>query len=353
MQAFQLEVEQAVEHSVLHVFIGVDRSSSMRNHAQMVPKVVDGLVAHLVEQSKINNQEVRLSVLLFNSTWKYWVWDMDVLRVPSMVGRYAVDGGTALMDATMAILLDMEKIPQLGGRHDFLGYVLTDGLHENRIVVTPAALRAKIEGLPENVSFGALVPGDFRAKAAAKSYGFPSTAIADWDTTASDGFEKAVETLTTSATNVMRMTSTGQARGTKQLYAPSVGKINDAAVEALGMTPVKGSKYDLLTITTSEAEKKRIIDYFAENALPWRLGHNFYELVRDEYISPDKELALVKTGGGTQIVYIDEKIRGLLGLPDDKKVLVAPGLVPGWGIFVQSKNATRHMRPGRLLIRKK
>ena len=65
-----------------------------------------------------------------------------------------------------------------------------------------------------------------------------------------------------------------------------------------------------------------------------------------------KELALVKTGKGAQVVYIDEKIRGLLNLPDNKKVLVAPGLVPGWGIFVQSKNAGRFMRPGRLLIRK-
>jgi hypothetical protein len=352
MQGF----EQEVEHSVLHVFMAVDCSGSMRNHAHMVPKVVDGLVAHLVEQSKLNNQEVRLSVLLFNEAWRYWVYDMDVLRVPSMVGRYVAGGYTALMDATMAILLDMERIPQLGGRHDFLGYVLTDGLHENPenpIIVTPAQLRAKIEGLPENVSFGALVPGDFRAKAAAKSYGFPSTAIADWDVTATDGFEKAVETITTSATRVMKMTSTGQARGTKELYKPTVGKINDAAVEALGMTPVKGSKYDLLTLAPEHVkDKHRIIDFFAENRLPWRLGHNFYELVRDEYISPDKELALVKTGKGAQVVYIDEKIRGLLGLPDDKRVLVAPGLVPGWGIFVQSKNAGRFMRPGRLLIRK-
>lgn len=345
-------IEQKPEHSVLHVGLAVDRSGSMRNHAHVVPKVVDGLVAHLVEQSKLNDQEVRISILLFNGTWEYWVWEMDVLRVKSMVGHYHANGSTALMDATMALITDMERVPQLGGRHDFLYYFVTDGLHESPIVVTPAQLRAKIEGLPENVTAGALVPGDFRAKAAAKSYGFPSSCIADWDVTSSDGFEQAMETVTASATNVMRMTSTGQARGTKHLFAPDPHKINDAAVAALGMTPLKGSKYDLLPISIEEKEKKRMIDFFAENALPWRLGHNFYELKRDEYISPDKELALVKTGQGAQVVYIDEKIRGLLGLPDDKRVLVAAGLVPGWGIFVQSKNAGRYMRPGRLLIRK-
>lgn len=347
-----MTIEQKIEHSVLHVGMTVDRSGSMRYHAHMVPKVVDGLVAHLVEQSKINDQEVRISILLFNGAWEYWVWDMDVLRVKSMAGHYSPNGGTALMDATMALITDMEKVPQLGGRHDFLLYFVTDGLHEAPIIVTPAELRAKIEGLPENVTAGALVPGDFRAKAAAKSYGFPSSCIADWDVTRSDGFEQAMEQVTSSATKVMRMTSTGAARGTKHMFAPDPGKINDAAVEALGMTPVRPNKYDLLAIANKEEEKLRMIDYFATNQLPWRLGHNFYELVRDEYISPDKELALVKTGKGAQIVYIDEKIRGLLSLPDNKKVLVAPGLVPGWGIFVQSKNAGRYMRPGRLLIRK-
>lgn len=347
MQGF----EQEVEHSVLHVGMGVDCSGSMAQHQSMVPKVMDGLVAHLVAQSKANNQEVRLSVLLFNHEWRYWVWDMAVQIVPSMMGKYRADGGTALMDATMALLEDMEKVPQLGGRHDFLHYFLTDGHDESSLLVRPDQLRAKIQGLPDNVTAGALVP-NFTAINTAKGYGFPPGNIATWDASSSDGFERAMETITTSATKVMRMTSTGQARGTKQLYAPSITKINDGAVEALGMTPVKGSKYDLLTITTPESAKQRMIDYFAENALPWRLSHNFYELVRDEYISPDKELALVKTGKGAQIVYIDEKIRGLLNLPDDRRVLVAPGLVPGWGIFVQSKNAGRYMRPGRLLIRK-
>jgi hypothetical protein len=339
-----------VEHSVLHVGMAIDCSGSMHSHVATVPKLVDGLVAHLVQQSKINNQEVRLSVLLFNATWRYWVWDMDVLRVPSMVGRYGANGGTALIDATMALLEDMEKVPQLGGRHDFLFYFLTDGHHEAPIRVTPAQLRAKIEGLPENVTAGALVP-DFRARAAAKSYGFPSTAIADWDATSTDGFEKAMETVTTSATKVLRMTSTGAARGTKHLYAPDPTKINDDAVSKLGMTPVKPTAYHWIHVG-NVAEKTRMIDYFAAQGLPWKLGRNFYQLQKDELIAADKELALVKTSNSSQVVYIGPEIRALLGLPDDKKVRVAPGLVPGWQVYVQSKSADRHVQSGGLLIRK-
>lgn len=339
-----------IEHSVLHVGLGVDCSGSMRKHVATIPKVIDGLTAHLAHQSKVNNQEVRLSVLLFNHKWRYWVWEMDVLRVPSMVGRYAADGGTALMDATMALLQNMETVPQLGGRHDFLHYILTDGYDEDSHLVTHTVLRTKLQALPSNVTAGALVP-DFSAVATAKNCGFPAGNVATWDASASDGFERAMEKITTSATKVMRMTSTGTARGTKHLFAPDPSKINDAAVEALGMTPVKPTTYDLIPIG-NVPEKTRMIDYFAANGLPWRLGQNFYQLQKDELIAADKELALVKTSNSSQVVYIGPEIRTLLNLPDDKKVRVAPGLVPGWKVYVQSKSADRHVQSGGLLIRK-
>jgi hypothetical protein len=278
---------------------------------------------------------------------------MDVLRVPSMAGHYRADGGTALMDATMAILLDMEKIPQLGGRHDFLGYVLTDGNHEGYIRVTAAQLRAKIEGLPVNVTAGALVP-DFTAIATAKSYGFPSGNITTWNANTSDGFERAMEKVTTSATKVMRMTSTGTARSTKFLYSPDPTKINEDTVAALGIAPLDPTKYHWTHVPPMEGGIW-IMHYVRDTlGVPYRLGNVFYQLQKDELIGPDKELALIKTVKGAQVVYVGPEIRQLLGLPNDKKVRVAPGAVPGWGVYVQSKSTNRHMPTlgGALLVLK-
>lgn len=330
------------------VVILLDRSGSMADHTEAVEKVVDGLVQHLREQT---GYQTRLSLYVFDDVVDRIIADTDVMRVPSIKGKFVPRGMTALQDATLHVIHEVAALKNLGPEEQVVIYVISDGLENRSRKVTPAQLATAIKGLPAHWTIGALVPS-FQGAVAAKKCGFPPGNVDTWNAGSAKGMEEVKEKITTSHTALRTMTKTTGKLGTKHLFAPDVTKINDDAVNALGMTPVKGSKYDLLTITTKEEEKKRIIDYFAENSLPWRLGHNFYELVRDERISPDKELALVKTGNGAQIVYIDEKIRGLLNLPDDQKVLVAPGLVPGWGIFVQSKNAGRFMRPGRLLIRK-
>lgn len=348
-----LQRQPKVDHLVNHVVIVLDGSGSMSDHKEQLIKVVDELIAHLARRSQESKQETRVTIYMFDDVVNLLIWDMDVLRAPSIRGLYEINGMTALIDATMRAISDLKLVPQFGGDHAIVMYVVTDGRQNAGALRDGRILEAEINGLGEEWTVAALVP-DVLCAQEARQFGFPKGNVALWDTSSEQGAEEVASAVTKSFDTFTTMRASGgvNSRSTKQLFAPDPHKINDAAVAALGMTPVKGSKYDLLPISIEEKEKKRMIDFFAENALPWRLGHNFYELKRDEYISPDKELALVKTGQGAQIVYIDEKIRGLLGLPDDKKVLVAPGLVPGWGIFVQSKNAGRYMRPGRLLIRK-
>lgn len=343
-----------IDHLVNHVAFVFDRSLSMRNHADAVIQLGDQLTAHMARPQP-GEQETHVTFYSFGTDIDLMFWEMDALRAQrhSLKGLYQIRGDTALIDATMRAISDLKLIPQLGGDHAFLIYIVTDGQENVSRAHTTADLARTLGELPDNWTVAALVPNVLGVRDA-KSFGFPQGNIAIWDTLSATGVEEAGAAIVESFDNFTAMRSTGgtHSRSTKQLFAPTVTKINHAAIAALGMTPVSPAKYDLLTTTHKEEEKLRIIDFFAANRLPWSLGNNFYELVRDEYISPDKELALVETGKGAQIVYIDRKIRGLLELPDDKKVLVAPGLVPGFGIFVQSKNAGRYMRPGRLLIRK-
>lgn len=349
-----------IDHLVNHVAFVFDRSVSMRNHADAVTQLGDQLTAHMARPQP-GEQETHVTFYSFGTDIDLMFWEMDALRAQrhSLKGLYQIRGDTALIDATMRAISDLKLIPQFGGDHAFLIYIVTDGQENVSRAHTTADLARTLGGLPDNWTVAALVPNVLGVRDA-KSFGFPQGNIAIWDTLSATGVEEAGATIVESFDNftAMRFTGAADSRGTKQLFAPkqqfapTTAKINHAAIAALGMIPVKPSRYDLLTVAHKEEEKLRIIDFFAANRLPWSLGNNFYELVRDEYISPDKELALVETGKGAQIVYIDRKIRGLLELPDDKKVLVAPGLVPGFGIFVQSKNAGRFMRPGRLLIRK-
>lgn len=321
----------------------------MLQHAPTVVTVVDNLVKHLAEQSKHSGHETRFTLIIFDDVTEIVIWDMDVLRVPSIAGRYQTRGQTALMDATMETIGHLESIPQLGGDHAMLVFVITDGYENASRKTRSLDLAAKIKGLPENWTMGALVP-DFMGVNAAKNAGFPAGNVTMWNTTSQFGMEEVAEKVTQAHTAFVASRQSGT-RGTKFLFSPDPSKINEAAVDALGMTPVSPARYDLIHIGKVEP-KTRMIEFIANNGLPWGLGKIFYELQKDELISPDKELALVKTAKSSSVVFIDRKIRTLLGLPDDKKVRVAPGTVPGWKVFVQSKSADRHVQEGDLLIRK-
>lgn len=340
---------QKIEHYVDHVAVVLDRSGSMNQHTHTVVKVVDGLVKHLAEQSKISGHETRFTLVTFDDVVERIIWDMDVLRVPSIAGRYEPRGRTALMDATMQAVTDLEAVPQYGGDHAFLLFVVSDG-HENASMkVTAKALSAKITGLPDNWTMGAMVP-DFLGVNAAKNCGFPAGNVTIWTTTSQYGMEEVAKKVTDAHTAFVAQRQSGK-RGTKHLFAPDPTKINDDAVAALGMTPLHPSRYDLHHVAKVEP-KTEMMDYIQAQQLPWGIGKVFYQLQKDELIAPDKELALVKTGGGAQVVYMGREIRQLLSLPDDKKVRVAPGAVRGWYVYVQSKAANRHVQPGGLLIRK-
>src|SRR5574341_1155765 len=100
---------QKIEHYVDHVAVVLDRSGSMNQHTHTVVKVVDGLVKHLAEQSKISGHETRFTLVTFDDVVERIIWDMDVLRVPSIAGRYEPRGRTALMDATMQAVTDWRR----------------------------------------------------------------------------------------------------------------------------------------------------------------------------------------------------------------------------------------------------
>jgi hypothetical protein len=171
-----------LQHLVNHDFIVLDASDSMRPHRESLIKVIDGHVEFLARRSKELGQETRLSVYMFSnpSNVKNIVWDIDVLRMPSVRNIYKTGGMTALLDATHLAIDDLKTIPTKYGDHAFFGSIWTDGMENCSRNSSPINLKNKIDSCPDNWTVAAFVP-NISAKHSAKTAGIPTDNIQIWD----------------------------------------------------------------------------------------------------------------------------------------------------------------------------
>lgn len=337
-------------------------------------QVADDLVAFLAEQSKQKNQEWRVSVYSFGSDVTCHIWNMDVLRLPSMKEHYRIDGMTALVDATFTALDDADKITEHRGDHAFLTYVITDG-HENasrgvkanRVLYgrvsgeeLAAQMRERISGLKDNRTLAVLVPNE-RGAAEARKLGFENVLL--WDTT-EEGMERAAQAIKTSATTYMEARTQGAVGLRNMKGGLFVGaNINAQAVKAANLKPLPNSARKIVVVVKTEDSFEKVVkpansrrskpetgwfvkieDYVKRiNEGTYPLGNAFYELVKAETIQGDKEIAVVDVN--TNKVYVGDGARQLLGLPDTR-VRVKPDLNPEYKIFVQSNSLNRHLPHG-------
>lgn len=358
-----------------HVALVLDRSVSMRDLAEKTVQVADELVEFLAGQSKKMNQEWRVSVYTFGDDVNCHIWDMDVLRLPSMKEHYRIGGSTALIDATMTALDDFDKITEHRGDHSFLAYVITDG-EENvsrgtgqrpafgRAPRTGLAteLKNRIGGLQDNRTVSLLVP-DERGVRMAQSFGFPTGNILVWDASSEAGMEKAARTIQESATTYMRARTTGVRSTTSLFVGENVDakSIKDAKLIPL---PTENRRFVLVTKSRSteslfferpinRVTKKRLVpdkawhveikDFVDAAYPPYRVGMAFYELIKAERVTADKRIAVVDNN--TKQVYVGDGARRLLSLPNGD-CRVKPTLNPGYKIFVESNSVNRHLRLG-------
>lgn len=358
-----------------HVALVLDRSISMNRLRDKTIQVADDLVAHLAETSKQKNQEWRVSVYTFGNEVDCHIWDMDVLRLPSMKEHYRIGGNTALIDAVTIALDDGDRITEHRGDHAFLVYVITDG-EENwshgtgprpvygRVPtdVLIKQLGERLAGLKDNRTVAILAP-DSQGVRYSQRLGFDNILL--WDTSSEAGLEAAAEAIKTSTTTYMEARTQG-AVGLRSMKRGGlfVGANVDArAIKAANLTPLaaKDRKITVVVKTGDSFEKVvkpantrrkvaetgwfvKIEDYVKRiNKGVYPLGDAFYELVKPETIQGDKEIAVVEVDSNK--VYVGDGARQLLGLPATK-TRVKPDLNPDYKIFVQSNSLNRHLPHG-------
>lgn len=322
-----------IQNYINHIVFVVDRSGSMEPLTDSVVRVFDDQVAYLARRSKEVNQETRVSVYLFDTTVECLIYDMDVMRLPSLRGCYHTGGGTALIDATIKAAEDLRKTPELYGDHAFLVYVLTDG-EENSSSRYPSTLGVLISDLPENWTFAVMVP-DQRGVHEAKKFGFPAENIAVWNVS-QKGIQEIGKVITNSTDNFFINRARG-IRGTKTLFKLDTSSLSTKIIKNT-LEEVK----DYVLINSPTTGQIREIVQIA-TMRPYVKGSAYYHLDKTETVQAYKQIAIKDKMSGR--VYSGQNARILLGLPNND-IRVQPGDFGQYDIFVQSTSVNRKILAG-------
>lgn len=323
-----------------HVALVLDGSSSMQGHSSNLIKVADEQIQYLALRSEELSQETRVSVYLFNTSVECLIFDMDVMRLPSISDLYSANGMTALIDATLKSQEDLATTSQLYGDHAFLSFVLTDGA-ENRSKRSWLDLRETLKNADENWTVGFLVPNR-EGQTYLKRIGVDEGQIALWDAQSAKGLTDAVSSTIRQATDDFMVNRAAGVRGTRSVFSTGRDAVNKSTVRQ-ALTPLGATQYDVWSIGATE----RIDDFVNRNySQGYVKGKSYYQLTKRERIQPQKQLAVREKKSGK--VYTGD-VRSLIGLPSDY-INVSPDHNPDYEIFVQSTSYNRKLVPGQKLL---
>lgn len=316
-----------------HIALVLDASSSMDRIAKQTVQVADFQIQHLADMSKRLDQETRITVYSFADKVKNICYDKDVLRLPSLKDDYSVYGYTALVDASLKAIEDLEKTATLYGDHAFLLYILTDG-EENRSQKSNfEKLKMKLSVLPDNWTVAVLVPNS-TGVFAAKGLGFKPNNIAVWDTS-EQGMIEVGEKIRATTDSYMQARSQGVFRGTDNLFAMDTRNLTPNIVKTI-LTEVHPKVYPV----AEDGPINQTVSRYLGN---YKLGSAFYQITKPEDVQPQKKVLVREKA--TDKFFTGPSARDLIGLPD-YQVRVKPADHPKYDIFIQSTSVNRKLLAG-------
>lgn len=332
-----------------HIVFVIDGSSSMSGHQDAVVKVINGQVAYLARRSQEMGQETRVSVYVFADGVECLVHDVDVLRLPSIADLYSPYGNTALIDATLKALKELESTSQIHGDHSFLFYVISDG-QENASFddanggyrYDTSVVTERISNLPENWTVAALVPNQI-AKRESISFGFPKENIDIWDTSSAQGMSEVGSSVNRATESYLTGRASG-VRGSRAIFSTGSDVVNKQAIQAT-LTPLAGDKYRLIPVVTTgvKGDKVRVDQFIRDDCgMKFQLGTVYYQWNKTEKVQPHKRLAVVEKKTDKVYVGTGDEIRQMIGLPD-MSVSQKATPNPDFDVFVQSTAANRNL----------
>jgi hypothetical protein len=329
------------QNNINHIAFVVDASTSMSDKSKTVVELFDAQIKHLARRSKEVNQETRVSVYFFSHSDSIHcvIFDKDVLRLPSLAGLYTPNGNTALRDATLKAVVDLETTSQIYGDHAFLLYAITDG-EENDSAANANSLARRLNGLPDNWTVAVLVP-DASGVHEAKRAGFPADNIAVWDT--SDRNMVEMEKKMTESTETFFQNRAKGIRGTRSLFKIDTSNLSSKKVND-SLDSLKSHEFIAVALTKDGTIRDVVERATGEDYVK---GSAFYQLSKPETVQSYKKVCIRNKISG--YVYSGDKARKLLNLPDTDARIKPEGLAK-FDIFVQSTSVNRKLIGGTTLI---
>ncbi len=323
-----------------HIIFVIDESGSMDGYESDVVTVFDNQIKFLAKRSQEVNQETRVSVFLFNSSYRCVIYDMDVMRTPSLASYYTnPDGSTALIDATINSIDDLLLTPEKYGDHAFLLYAITDG-DENSSKRKSKDLQNKLASLKNNWTLAVLVPND-RGVKDAESFGFPKYNIQKWDVS-KKGINAVGNVIQQSAANFMTARAKG-IRSTNNLFNIDISKIDSVAVNS-NLSELNAFNYMVASIN-SDVPIKTFVE--SNLKMPYVKGNGYYQLTKPETVQNYKQIYIQEKATGK--VFGGNNARTILNLPNSN-VKVNPTSYGAYDIFVQSTSVNRKLVKGTKLL---
>jgi uncharacterized protein YegL len=325
-----------------HIVFLLDASGSMRKLTPTLKSVYNKQIEALKKRNTAN-QEVRISVYLFNDRTRNIVFDTDCLRSPN-IDIYSADGATDLVGGLVQVLNDIAKIPQLYGNYSHLVYALSDGEQTVGNAKLQQELTAKLQNPADNVTVCFLAPNQTAAYYA-KNLGIPAQNIQIWNVS-SEGLEDAGDTLVQS-TNTYLTTRSASGGATKQfngLFNLNQTSLTSKAVKSK-LDELAPKDYELFPVH-SKVQIKTFWESWHKGET-YRIGSGYYQFMKIEHIQPHKQILLQEKTTGK--VFYGAEVRTLLGLPNHT-VKVDPANHPKYDIFVQSTAPNRNLIPGTKVI---
>lgn len=332
----------------------VDESYSMRTHAPTLVKVMDNTVGHLAERSKFHDQETRATLYTFSERGgeRCLYYDTDVLRLPSISGRYSPRSQTALIDCTLKAIRELKQTATLYGEHAFCVYVFSDGIENNSRARAPE-LRAEIAGLPGNWTVIAFAP-DAMAVAQLKQCGFPADNIMVWDVNSSAGFEEVGRIVRDASETFMEGRKAGIHGWNNRAGGLLRTRSFSAAEAKAALTQVTPGSFYFLDVNLADRDPGSDgaqIDRFFERKTGrvYPKGRCYYQLGDKSVKVQDYKDVAVEVQG---VLYSGtlEQVRDFVGLPSTTTSVKAGQLDPNVYIFIQSTSMNRKLFPGTRLL---
>jgi hypothetical protein len=332
-----------LKNHINHVVLVLDASSSMQRVSEALIRAVDAEIKNLARQSEEMEQETRITIYVFSysSKVKCLIYDMDVLRLPSIRKLYRPEGMTALVDASLLAINDLAMTPEKYGDHAFLIYVFTDGI-ENNSRAHYSELSRRISALPDSWALGVFVP-DAKGEREAAKYGFPPNNIAVWDATTGQGVDQAVSVVRSTTSRFMESRVGGGSWNSRSIFSTDASAVNSSTIQGAALKPLPYGSYQLIPV-----DREGSIREFVERCgHAYHVGMAHYQLTKPETIQPQKTLAVVDKA--TNEVFTGPQVRDLVGLPM-MNVRVKPDFNPKYDIYVQSTSVNRKLIVGTKLL---